>query len=258
MANSEWRMKKKEERRRKEDAMIPCVWMSAGLVSFKLCDREGECEGCPFDLAMRGLAAEPGGGEAAGEPAAAPWSFPADRGYHRGHGWAQEAGAGRLRVGIDALAARLWSRVSGAILPALGSRLAAGETACWLQDGPELLALASPVAGTVVARNGAVLADPSLVAAAPYDAGWLFEVEAAAQTLLPAGEASAAAADALAGFRAAAAEALGRGGGAVGPTLQDGGEPLTDLRAMLGPSRYAGLVRRHLSVRTARRRARRA
>ena len=35
--------------------VLPCVWMSAGLVSFKLCDREGECEGCPFDLAMRGL-----------------------------------------------------------------------------------------------------------------------------------------------------------------------------------------------------------
>lgn len=35
--------------------VLPCVWMSAGLVSFKLCDREGECEGCPFDRAMRGL-----------------------------------------------------------------------------------------------------------------------------------------------------------------------------------------------------------
>jgi len=32
----------------------------------------------------------------------------------------------------------------------------------------------------------------------------------------------------------------------LGPTLQDGGEPLTDLRAMLGPSRYAVLVRRAL------------
>lgn len=36
-------------------AVLPCVWMSAGLVAFKLCDREGECESCPFDQAMRGL-----------------------------------------------------------------------------------------------------------------------------------------------------------------------------------------------------------
>ena len=34
--------------------VLPCVWMSAGLVAFKLCDREGECEGCPFDRAMQG------------------------------------------------------------------------------------------------------------------------------------------------------------------------------------------------------------
>ncbi len=32
----------------------PCVWMSAGLVAWKLCDRGFECESCPFDQAMRG------------------------------------------------------------------------------------------------------------------------------------------------------------------------------------------------------------
>lgn len=36
---------------------LPCVWMSAGLVAYKLCDRNFECEGCPFDLAMRGARA---------------------------------------------------------------------------------------------------------------------------------------------------------------------------------------------------------
>lgn len=39
--------------RQEPPGALPCVWMSAGLVSFKLCDREGECEGCPFDRAMR-------------------------------------------------------------------------------------------------------------------------------------------------------------------------------------------------------------
>lgn len=37
------------------EGVLPCVWMSAGLIAFKLCDREGECESCPFDRAMRGL-----------------------------------------------------------------------------------------------------------------------------------------------------------------------------------------------------------
>lgn len=230
--------------------MLPCVWMSAGLVSFKLCDREGECESCPFDRAMRGLAPlPPASAEAEGvEPGPAVWRFPADRRYSRGHGWAKATGAGRLRLGVDAAVARLWDCPSGVILPALGSRLAAGETACWLEDGGEILPLSAPVAGTVVARNSGLLTEPGLVAHAPYDAGWLFEVEewTPDNSLLGPEEARDAAEAALADFQSAAGRALSRGQERVGPTLQDGGEPLTDLRAMLGPSRYAGLVRRVL------------
>jgi len=39
--------------------ILPCVWMSAGVVAFKLCDREGECDGCPFDRAMRSPSSQP-------------------------------------------------------------------------------------------------------------------------------------------------------------------------------------------------------
>ena len=40
---------------------LPCVWMSAGLVAYKLCDRGFECDGCPFDQAMRGARPAPAG-----------------------------------------------------------------------------------------------------------------------------------------------------------------------------------------------------
>ena len=33
---------------------LPCVWMSAGLIAYKLCDQDFECERCLFDWAMRG------------------------------------------------------------------------------------------------------------------------------------------------------------------------------------------------------------
>lgn len=237
--------------------LLPCVWMSAGLVAFKLCDRQGECESCPFDQVMRGPRPATETLRSPVAPRLTPWSFPADRGYHPGHGWAQAMDGGRLRLGIDALVARLWDRSSGVILPAAGSRLTAGETACWLEDGAELLPIPSPAGGTVVARNGRVLEDPGLVAAAPYEAGWLFEVESegeASPPLLSAEVARAAAAEDLADFQAAAGRELGRGRGQVGATLPDGGEPLTDLRAMLGPPRYASLVRRLLSRRAGRRR----
>ena len=30
-----------------------CVWMESGVVSYKLCDFEYNCEACPFDQALR-------------------------------------------------------------------------------------------------------------------------------------------------------------------------------------------------------------
>ena len=31
-----------------------CVWMQAGVVGYKLCDREFDCDHCPFDAALHG------------------------------------------------------------------------------------------------------------------------------------------------------------------------------------------------------------
>ena len=33
---------------------VQCVWMQAGVVGYKLCDREFDCDRCPFDAALRG------------------------------------------------------------------------------------------------------------------------------------------------------------------------------------------------------------
>ena len=30
-----------------------CVWMESGVVTYKLCDCEYNCEACPFDRALR-------------------------------------------------------------------------------------------------------------------------------------------------------------------------------------------------------------
>lgn len=38
---------------------LPCVWMTAGVINYRLCDREFECESCPFDAAIRGRGRRP-------------------------------------------------------------------------------------------------------------------------------------------------------------------------------------------------------
>ncbi|MDH3284704.1 MAG: hypothetical protein OEQ13_08180, partial [Acidobacteriota bacterium] len=66
----------------------PCIWMSAGLVAYRLCDRDFDCEHCPLDAGLRG------GAPSLGTPVPADAAendvqvvFPPDRSYTEGHLW---------------------------------------------------------------------------------------------------------------------------------------------------------------------------
>jgi hypothetical protein len=59
--------------------VLPCVWMSAGLVAYKLCDRGFECDGCPFDQAMRGSPPRRAPASSAAGWGAPGWGAPAFR-----------------------------------------------------------------------------------------------------------------------------------------------------------------------------------
>lgn len=239
----------------KPDDALPCVWMTAGLVAYKLCDRGLDCEGCPFDAAMRGAMPAPAADTAvqrglpppgAGLPSFA--AFPGDRRYHPGHLWVQRRDGsdreGTVRLGLDAFAARLLGHAHAVILPALGHRLEHGRVACWLTDGPDLVALASPVDGTVASRNPRLRDSPALALAHPYDLGWLLEVRSdesldESPALFDANDAGALAERQLGQLYAG----LPASAPAVGPTANDGGEPVSDLRTALGRARFYRRIR---------------
>jgi glycine cleavage system H protein len=223
--------------------------MSAGLVAWKLCDRGLDCEGCPFDAAMRGAAvvSHPASGERLAGAAALPApqdSFPGDRRYHRCHGWAQVRQDGGVRLGLDAFAARLAGHPEAVILPAPGCGLRRGEAACWLAGHGELLAVRAPVTGTVRRCNPRLHGEPGLVADDPCGEGWLLEVtcggsEAQLAALLDAPAASRFARDQERRLALAVAPAAA----AVGSALPDGGEPLRDLRRVVGERRWHRLLK---------------
>jgi len=230
---------------------LPCIWMSAGLVAYKLCDRGFECDGCPFDRAMRGaLPPRPGRGEPPA-PEEDLGEFPGDRRYHPGHAWAAARPDGGVRVGIDAFFAALAGRPGAVVLAAPGSALERGRAASWWVAGGELIPVPSPVDGIVRRRNDRLSGDPGLAASDPYGDGWLLEVEAAGDgrdpALLDAAEARRRAAAQREAFLAEAAALLEEGRAEVGPTLPDGGRRLRTLREMLGPDRYHRLAVRHLA-----------
>lgn len=225
----------------------PCVWMRAGLIAYKLCDRDFDCESCPLDAALRGDANSEAHAAATEAPAASPAPlFPEDRRYHRSHAWIEQVDDGRCRFGMDAVAARLLAHARKIVLPPVKTHLSQGRTAWWVLDDEVLIPLPSPLSGTVLRVNPRLADDPSLLAAAPYDDGWLVEARGRSSlddqpNLLDAEQQARHTATQLARIGRHVARIVGSDG-AIGPTLADGGEHLTDLRQILGAQRYRRLV----------------
>ncbi|MGD2116037.1 MAG: hypothetical protein PVG07_13345 [Acidobacteriota bacterium] len=232
----------------------PCLWMSAGLVSYKLCDRDFDCDRCPFDAAIRGevMPALPpidrmDRNDLGGARVAA-LCFPEDRLYASGHTWVQEAAGAAVRIGLDAFAVALLGSIHRvqARAEAASADLDDGATLCEVDLDVGRLPVTTPVAGRPRIWNRALEEDGTPLMRSPYDEGWIAELDLTAPDALTRLLPSAAALERsrldLRRFRRRAALFLFEGADDLGPTLADGGEILTDLRAILGAPRYLELV----------------
>jgi len=220
--------------------------MAAGIVSYKLCDRDFDCDRCPLDLALRGRPCNPQV-ERASRPV--PFVFPDDRRYGASHLWARITTVGRVRVGLDAFAAELLAGAHDIELPAEGDTLETGDAVCTIDGHPGRVPLKTPVPGRVTFANDGLGHDPEAVIADPYEAGWIAELqpfepapETALARLLSAADAKKRAKSDMDRFRRQVAMQLLVGTSEVGQTMADGGEGLTDLRQMVGAERYLKIV----------------
>ena len=160
----------------------PCWWMQAGVVDYKLCDREYDCERCAFDEVLQGKVTRLSSGSATvlfDSPSdqqstankrsdASPASVrgcevPNGLFYHPGHTWARIEEAGAVRTGIDDFGQRVLGRAYSVSIPLLGSAVRRGEE-CWrLTHQTGVAALVSPVSGKVREINSSLFQRPSLI-----------------------------------------------------------------------------------------------
>lgn len=121
-------------------------------------------------------------------------TIPDDRSYTEEHEWVLVTPGAALpdtpvRVGITSVAAAALGDLVYVDLPEVGAAITAGETCGEVESTKTVSELYPPVSGTVTAINTAAVDDPSIITADPYDAGWLFEVQATeAGNLLTAAE----------------------------------------------------------------------
>ena len=229
----------------------PCIWMSAGLMTYKLCDRDFDCERCPLDAALRCGSLASVHRDAILTPRHDGGVFPEDRRYTTGHTWVQvvEGQDGRLvRFGLDALAAAMIGRCREVVWEVGPRVLARGEILSRIDLALGVLLIGSPVRGIVVVEGNRRLQDePDLLVTAPYSDGWIVDLRAEDPTeldrLMTAKAAQEKSRLDLRRFRRRVALQLLAGSGGLGPCLNDGGELVADLRQMLGGPTYLDLLR---------------
>ncbi|WP_091231600.1 glycine cleavage system protein GcvH [Microbacterium sp. 3J1] len=98
--------------------------------------------------------------------------------YTEEHEWIA-AGGDTVTVGITDFAADKLGDVVFVELPAVGTEIAAGAVVGEIESTKSVGELYAPVSGTVVEINDAVVDDPSLVNAEPFEGGWLIKVSVA-------------------------------------------------------------------------------
>lgn len=179
-----------------------CVWMDAGLVNYKLCDKNFECDGCPFDRVMR-TEHHPFAERAVMQSDTEAvhtvqrdnsdamfddvihhligplkrTALPNDRLYFSNHSWLQKLEDGRCRIGLNGYVSHLVQPIMAAIVSNTPSRIEKDSPFAWFIRDDQTYTIHSSVAGIVTETNGALSAKPSLVTSDPYDRGWLITID---------------------------------------------------------------------------------
>ena len=220
-----------------------CVWMINGLVSYKLCDRNYDCESCPFYQAIKD-------GERDFPESQGDWMAEGSLNddpsvringtvfYHPDHCWVKVENSGKAKIGIDYLLGQLMSHVKIVILPQVGNVVRAGECCAHIIQEDYILPVVSPLSGSIQTVNPRLQKEPGLLNADSQEEGWLLTIrpdnlENDLKGLLFGRKALSWYQMEEKKIIAGIEMMLKRNPEAVGPTMQDGGVRIRCLRDML-------------------------
>ncbi len=212
-------MEKKASKSHKEESgyrLIPekelkCVWMTAGMLSYKLCKYDFRCEKCPLDWELRNLSLTPSIDSKASlgvdRPDLRGESINSEEGgrtplwkkerpredflredlsllnikeslfYHPGHTWIKVEKADEVRVGLDCFLGRMIEGVNAVILPLPGNQGLQGENLCSIIKEEGILHIVFPVSGFVLSVNPKLKDQPELITRDPLGDGFLLTLK---------------------------------------------------------------------------------
>ncbi len=228
-----------------------CVWMSAGILSYQLCDKQFDCDHCPLDSALRMSPeqTEMNRQQAeSGDRTKQTKTLMQGYLYSKKHCWLKPSDRNSVRVGIEPHLASMLLNARTAVLPSIGDHVQANKACAWVVLEGGTLAITSPLDGEVQNTNAHIVDQPNDIYSDPFGRGWLFDItsttdlyNSAALVRMP--EAETRYADDERRFRLMVSNELKKHRATAGATLPDGGQLIEDISAMLGPEKYFTLLR---------------
>jgi glycine cleavage system H protein len=228
-----------------------CVWMTAGILSYQLCDRKFECEECPLDIALRQRFNQHDPTINRVRPAVPPKVPEESRVgvlFGRKHLWMKRKGEDHVRLGIEPGMASVLVDPKAIVLPALGTQIARDKACSWIVLGAGTLPMISPVTGQVTSTNSMLADHPHAVCSSPLGDGWLFELSVSAADLdvadvLPMADVARVYSDDERPLTHLLSAEMGKTESEITPRQSDHSRMMERLSERLGPSEYLKLLR---------------
>lgn len=223
--------------------------MTAGILSYQLCDREFDCDHCPLDSAMRmhfsrnEKSVPTENYTESNEPQATDYL------YSRNHVWVKSITDDVVRVGIEPIFSAVLVSPKAVVFPTVGDKLKHNECSMWVVVEGGTVPIVSPISGIVCGLNTRISVNPYELSVQPLTVGWLYELDIeddalSLSNLLKIEDAKKFYADDRLRFNTMLSNALKGANQSLGLTIHDGGQTLSDIVGMIGPKCYFELIRK--------------
>jgi glycine cleavage system H lipoate-binding protein len=154
-----------------------CRHTLTGRAPLRLCPYDFECHSCSFDQMLEDGLELQLPYHLSNIPQVEGYRLPEGHFFHLGHTWARIERGGRMRVGLDDFAMKLFGPVDSIELPLTGEALKFSDVGLAFERmGKQANALA-PISGVVTAVNYAATKKPEVVRDEPYNEGWLMVLD---------------------------------------------------------------------------------
>jgi glycine cleavage system H lipoate-binding protein len=224
---------------------LRCIWMTAGILTYGLCDRDFDCDDCLLNTALRRHSEQSGasGSGVVSQSAVSAANRELRDGYlySRNHCWAKKVTDFLIRVGFEPGLSQVLLTPKAFVLPSDGQRVQRRQTCLWIVIEGGTLPFESPCTGVIRATNHRLIGNPHLLMLQPLEVEESFLKSA---NFLNAEEADLAYASDQNRFQIMMSGACHAGPPPIGVTMADGGQPLQNIADVIGPGKYYSLLRK--------------